>query len=204
MTRSQTHDDEPSRTAIGWQLVLLRALASHAGALAVGIENRLEAFTPDALNEGTGAALSSGELGQVVEGALELQDLSDVVGVIAGSFPSHDELLVLSADEIAEEAARVLSAGSAHRRGVVLSAQLLTPRTGFGALADAITSDTSLVSRWGSLTVRELLTAFRDCEPLLIRRVCKAAGIHPDDEWATLSFDAITRVADAVRSAADA
>jgi hypothetical protein len=97
-----------------------------------------------------------------------------------------------------------LSAGSAHRRGVVLSAQLLTPRAGFGALADAITSDPSLASRWGVLTVHELLTAFRDCDALLVRRVCRAAGIHPDNEWLTLDPDARKRVGDALRSAADA
>jgi hypothetical protein len=203
MSRPQERDDEPSRAAIGWRLVLIRDLASHAGALAIGIEDRLEAFDADALNEGNGAALSATELHQVVEGALELQDLSDVVGVIAATFPSHDELLVLSAEEIAEEAARVLSAGSAHRRGVVLSARLLTPGTGFISLADAITSDPALVSLWGSLTVRELLTAFRECDALLMRRVCRAARIHPDDEWATLDVDAIRRVAEALRSAAD-
>lgn len=203
MTCTQEHDDEPLGAAVGWRLVLLRALASHAGALAVGIEGRLDAFTPDALNEGNGAMLGSTELHRVAEAGLELQDLSDVVGVIAGGLPSSGELLVLSAEEIADEAARVLSEGSGHRRGVVLSAQLLTPRMGFPALANAITSDTSLVSRWGSLTVRELLTAFRQCEPLLIRRVCRAAGIHPDDEWATLDFPTIMRVANTLRSATD-
>jgi hypothetical protein len=204
MTRRQQHDDETSRSALGWQLVLLRALVSHAGALTVGIEGRLDAFHPDALNGGQGVALSSAELNQVIDGALELQDLSDVIGVIAGSVASSDEPLVLSAEEIADEAACALSAGSAHRRGVVLSAQLLTPRGGFGALADAITSDTSLVSRWGSLTVRELLTAFRNDDALLVRRVCRFARIHPDDEWATLDLKAVARVADALRSAADA
>jgi len=203
MSRPQDHNDD-TRSTLGWQLVLLRELASHAGALAVGIEDRLEAFDPDALNEGTGAALSAAELNQAVDGALELQDLSDVIGVIASSLPPQDELLVLSADDIAEEAGRALSAGSAHRRSVVLSARLLTPSAGFGALADAITSDASLVSRWGSLTVRELLTAFRECDPLLIRRVCSAAAVHPDSEWATLDFNAITRVGDALRSTGNA
>ena len=204
MTSPQEHDDELPRATLGWQLVLLRALASHAGALAVGIEGRLEAFHPDALNSGEGVALDSAELNQVVDGALELQDLADVIDVIAGSLPSADELLVLSAEEVADEAARALSAGSAHRRGVVLSAQLLTPGVGFPALADAITSDTSLVSRWGALTVRELLTAFRDCDALLLRRICRAARIHPDDEWATLEYDAVLRVAEVLRSAANA
>jgi hypothetical protein len=194
-------DEEAARSALGWQLVLLRALASHAGALAVGIEGRLDAFHPDALMGGQPVALSSAELNQVIDGALELQDLSDV---IAGSFPSPDESLVLSKEEIAEEAARALSAGSAHRRGVVLSAQLLKPPVGFAALADAITSDASLASRWGALTVRELLTAFRDSDALLVRRVCRAARVHPNDEWATLDLGAVVRVADALRSAADA
>ncbi len=197
-------NDEPPRAARGWQLVLLRALASHAGALSAGIERRLGAFHPTALNDGQGVALSSTELNQVVDNALELHDVSDVLGVIAGSFPSPDPELVLSAEEIAEEAARVLGAGSAHRRAVVLSAQLLTSREGFRALAEAIMSDVSLVSRWGALTVRELLTAFRDCDALLIRRVCRAARVQPDDEWATLDFDAVVRVADALRAAADA
>jgi hypothetical protein len=204
MTRQHEHDDESSQTALGWQLVLLRQLASHAGALAIGIEQELEAFDPDVLNEGTGVALGSSELNHVIDAALELHDLSDVVGVIAGGFLTQGEMLVLSAEEIAEEAARALSAGSAHRCGVILSARLLTPSAGFGALADAITSDTGLVSRWGSLTVRELLTAFRECEPLLIHRVCKAARIHPDDAWATLDFDKVARVADALRAATNA
>jgi hypothetical protein len=204
MTPPQDQDDELSHAARAWQLVLLRALASHAGALAVGIERRLDAFHPAALNDGQRVVLSSADLGQVIDSALELQDVSDVVDVIASSFPSPDETLLLSAEEIADEAARVLGAGSAHRRAVVLSAQLLTPRAGFGALADAISSDASLVSRWGTLTVRELLAAFRDCDALLIRRVCRAARIHPDDAWATLDFDAVVRVADALRSASDA
>ena len=200
MARPQDHNDALPRAALGWQLVLLRALASHAGALAVGIEGRLDGFHPDALHGGDGVAVSSAELSRAIDGALELQDLAEVVGVIAGGFPSRDEPLVLSA----EEAARALRAGSAHRRAVVLSAQLLTPRVGFGALADAITTDTSLVSRWGVLTVRELLTAFRDRDALRVRRVCRAARVHPDDVWATLDFDAVVRVADALRSAADA
>ena len=205
MACPQDYDDEPPRATLGWQLVLLRALASHAGALAVGIEGRLVGFHPDALHGGgDGVALSSAELSQAIDGALELQDLAEVVGGIAGGFPSPDEPLVLSAEEVADEAARALRAGSAHRRAVVLSAQLLTPQAGFGALADAITSDTSLVSRWGALTVRELLTAFRDRDALRVRRVCRAARVHPDDAWATLDFDAIVRVADALRSAADA
>jgi hypothetical protein len=204
MTSPQEHDDEVPRAALGWQLVLLRALATHAGTLAVGIERRLEGFHPDALNSGEDVALGSAELNQVVDGALELQDLADVIGVIAGSLPSANELLVLSAEEVAGEAARALSAGSAHRRGVVLSAQLLRPGVGFPALADAITSDTSLVSRWGALTVGDLLTAFRDCDALLVRRVCRAARIHPDDEWATLDYDAVVRVAGVLRSAANA
>lgn len=204
MTSSQEHDDELPRATIAWQLVLLRALASHAGALAVGIEGRLNAFQPDALNSGEGVALSATELDQVIDGALELQDLADVIGVIAGSFRASDALLVLSAEEVADEAAHALRAGSAHRRGVVLSAQLLKPAVGFVALADAISSDTSLASRWGALTVRELLTAFRDCDDLLVRRVCRAARIHPDAEWATLEYDAVVRVADALRSVANA
>jgi hypothetical protein len=204
MTSPQEHDDEVPQATLGWQLVLLRALASHAGALAAGIEGRLNAFQPDSLNSGASIALSASELNQVIDGALELQDLSDVIGVIAGGFPAADPLLVMSAQEVADEATRVLRAGSAHRRGVVLSAQLLTPSVGFAALADAISSDTSLVSRWGALTVRELLTAFRDCDDLLVRRVCHAARIHPDAEWATLEYDAVVRVADALRSVANA
>jgi hypothetical protein len=204
MTSLQEHHDELPRATLAWQLVLLRALASHAGALAVGIEGRLDAFQPDALNSGEGVALSSAELNQVIDDALELQDLSDVIGVIAGGFPAADALLVLSAAEVADEAARTLRAGSAHRRGVVLSAQLLTPAAGFAALADAISSDTSLVSRWSALTVRKLLTAFRDCDDLLVRRVCRAARIHPDAEWATLEYDTVVRVADALRSVANA
>ena len=201
---SEQHDDETPRPALGWQLVLLRALASDAGALAAGIEGLLDAFHPDALNVGRGVSLSVTELNQVVDSALELQDLSDVLGVIAGSFPSPDAPLALTSEEIANEAARALSAGSAHRRGVVLSAQLLTPRVGFCALSDAITSDPSLPSRWGALTVRELLTAFRDSNALLLRPVCRAAGIYPDKEWSTLDLDALKRVGDALRSAADA
>lgn len=204
MPRPQDHDDQPPRAALGWQLVLLRALASHASALSVGIEGRLDGFHPDALHGGGGVALSSAELGLAIDGALELQDLAEVVGVIAGGFPSLDMPLVLSAEEIADEAARALRAGSAHRRAVVLSAQLLTPNAGFGALADAITSDTRLVSRWGALTVRELLTAFRDRDALRVRRICRTARVHPDDVWATLDFDAVVRVADALRSASDA
>lgn len=202
MTHLHECDGDDPRAALGWQLVLLRALASHAGALSAGIESRLVAFHPEALTGGQHVALSSAELNQVVDGALELQDLSDVIGVIADSFPSPDESLVLSAEEVAEEAARVLRAGSAHRRGVVLSAQLLRPSVGFAALADAIASDTSLVSRWGSLTLRELLTAFRDSDALLVRRVCRAAGVHPDDEWARLDLDAVVRIGGALRSAA--
>ncbi|HKG38108.1 MAG TPA: hypothetical protein VKB25_03895 [Conexibacter sp.] len=204
MASPPAHDDDLPRASLGWQLVLLRALASHAGALANGIEGRLAAFDPEALNGGEGVALRSAELNQVVDGALELQDLADVIGVIAGSLPSAEELLVLSAEEVADEAARALRAGSAHRRAVVLSAQLLRPATGFPALADAITSDTSLVTRWDTLTVRELLTAFRDCDAPLLQRTCRAAGIQPDDEWATLEYDAVVRVATALRSAADA
>jgi hypothetical protein len=204
MTSPQEHDDELPRATLAWQLVLLRALASHAGALAIGIEGRLDGFQPDSLNSGEGIALSSAELDQVIDGALELQDLSDVIGVIAGSLPAADALLVLSAEEVADEAARALRAGSAYRRGVLLSAQLLKPAAGFAALADAISSDTSLVSRWGALTVRELLTAFRDCDDLLVRRVCRGARIHPDAEWATLEYDAVVRVADALRSVANA
>lgn len=204
MSRLHEDDDEAPRSTLGWQLVLLRALASHAGALATGIEGRLDAFHPGALTGGQRVALRSAELNQVIDGALELQDLSDVIGVIADSFPSPDESLVLSVEEIAQEAARVLNAGSAHRRGVVLSAQLLKPPVGFAALADAITSDTSLASRWGALTVRELLTAFRDSNVLLVRRVCRAARVHPEDEWATLDHDAVVRVAGALRSAANA
>jgi hypothetical protein len=204
MTSSQGHDDELPRATLAWQLVLLRALASDAGALAAGIEDRLSAFRPDTLNSGEGVVLSAAELNQVIDGALELQDLSDVIGVIAGSFPAADALLVLTTEEVADEAAHALRAGSAHRRGVVLSEQLLTPAAGFAALADAISSDTSLVSRWGALTVRELLTAFRDCDDLLVRRVCRAARIHPDAEWATLEYDAVVRVADALRAAANA
>lgn len=204
MPSPPAQDDDLPRASLGWQLVLLRALASHAGALAVDIEGRLDAFHPDALNSGEGVALSSAELNQVVDGALELQDLADVIGVIAGSLPSADELLVLSAEEVADQAARALRAGSAHRRGVVLSAQLLTPGVGFPALADAITSDTSLVTRWDALTVGELLTAFRDCDAPLLHQICRAARIHPDDEWASLEYDAVVRVATALRSAADA
>ena len=202
MTHLHECDDDDPRAALGWQLVLLRALASRAGALSAGIEGRLDVFHPDALTGGQRVALSSAELNQVIDGALELQDLSDVIGVIADSFASPDESLELSAEQVAKEAARVLRAGSAHRRGVVLSAQLLKPTVGFAALADAITSDASLASRWGALTLRELLTAFRDSDALLVRRVFRAARVHPNDEWATLDLAAVARVADALRSAA--
>ncbi|HZV74069.1 MAG TPA: hypothetical protein VFF79_10170 [Conexibacter sp.] len=200
------HDDaeDVSEPGIGWQLALLRHCVHETRSLAGAIEGALAAFDPDGLNAGSGVVLSAGALGQVAEDVMELQDLADLAGVIAGGLPSRWDSLVLSAEDVGDEAELALRAGSGYRRSVALSACLLRHRSGFHALADALASEPGLVSRWGTLTVRELLTGFRDGDTALTRRVCVAAAIHPDTEWADLDAREVARVADALRGAADA
>jgi hypothetical protein len=204
MSRQHRRDDDSSTDpATGWKLVLLRQHTREARSLATRLEDLLSAFDPNALGAGNGATLGSVELSRAVEAALDFQEKADIVGVIAGGIAARRDALVLTSHDLADESARALRAGSADSASVVLSARLLTPREGFGALADAITSDVGILSDWGALTVRDLLAAFHESDAALVRRVCLLADIHPDTGWADLDVSAIARMSDALRDAAD-
>jgi len=187
---------------IGWQLLRLRHAACEARAIAGDMEDELDAFDPDEVNAGSGVVMSLGELAHVAEQAHALQDLADVAGVIAGGLGRQLESVVLSAEDLAQGAQLALRAGSGDRASVVLSARMLGTRVGFAAVADAITTEPGLVSRWGTLTVRDLLAGFRDSEPALTRRMCVESGVHPDTEWASLDVAELDRLASQLRGAA--
>lgn len=200
------HDDSEQVTGpgIGWKLVHLQHCARAARALAGDIEEALEAFDPPAINAGNGVVMSRGDLDRVAESSLALQDVVDVAAVIAGGLDAQREMVVLSAEDFAEEAERALRLGSGDRATILLSASLLSRQIGFPALADAITGEPGLVSRWGSLTVGELLTGFRDGDAGLTQLVCRESHVESRVEWSTLEVPELERLASQLRGAHDA
>ncbi|HZV75136.1 MAG TPA: hypothetical protein VFF79_15585 [Conexibacter sp.] len=186
---------------VAWACARLLAMARTAATRSAQLDARLHAFDAAAALAAGGAALAAAELDRIVTDVFALQDGADVMGSVANRLRGRDESVVVARDELRAEAVRAFAAGSADRSFVLFAAGMLTTGEGFPALADALTANVSLMSEWGDLSVRDLLSAFHASDPTRARRVSSTALIHPDAPLASLDSDMIQRLAEALRRA---
>lgn len=199
------HDDSENMAepTIGWRLLLLHQCVNELHGLAGGLAEALQALDPEVITGGGKVELSVTGLDRIMENLEILQDQADLAGSIGGSLGAQREAVALDAGDLREQAERALRMGTGHSASVMLSASLLSPRVGFPALANAITVEPELVSEWGSLTIRDLLSRFHGGNPALTRRICVASDLHADTEWATLDMPELDRLARQLRGAVD-
>lgn len=202
MNRDHRNDtDQLNDAQAGWECARLLAMTRTAAKRAAQLEAQLQAFDAATLHAEDGAALSASELDRLITDVFALQDGVDVMGFVANGLRGREEELIVAGDELRAEAARALSAGSADRSFVMLAAAMLTTAEGFPPLADALTADACFVAEWGDISVRDLLAAFHESDPMRARRVCLTALVHPDAPLSSLDLDAMRRLADALRIA---
>lgn len=102
--------------------------------------------------------------------------------------------------ELERAAADALAIGSRDVVLVQLAARLLRRTDGFPALATGIKADSRAVSRWGWVTIADVLTCFRDGgEQVSPASICALARVGPEACWSRLSARDLARVTWALR-----
>lgn len=197
--RSDT--DRLNDAEAAWECARLLMMARTAAERAARLETELQAFDAAELRTKDSAVLTAAELDRLITDVFALQDGVDVMAFAANRLRGRDHSLVVPGDDLRAEAARALAAGSADPSFVLHAAGMLTSAAGFPALADALTADARFVAEWSNVSVRDLLTAFQESDPMRARRVCLTALVHPEAPMSSLDFVAIQRLADALRAA---
>jgi hypothetical protein len=189
----------PSRGAaatVAWRLVKAAKLVREAEVVVRRLLPEFDGLAPEHLLHGD-VVIGQPSFDRMVAGIFDLEDTLDGLRML-----SFDEVaianvaLVASADEVAEQAAADLEAGSGDPSAMILAASVMTPDRGFPALAIGLSTDH--VKMWGDTTVTDILGSFRNAPSGLISRISRSAGIEPTTRWQDMNVQQLSRIASAL------
>ncbi len=175
----------------GWILVqvadLMRSLEAHTDA---GLRKLTD--LDGELQSGAEVTVDRESLGQLRDAVGEVVQRAERAEQLLDALPADP--ILANYQTVADAAARDLAEGILDRETARLASTLLTWRQGWPALAESLRT-TDVFHAWNDTTVADVLGAFRDVSPHLVRLIATRAALAPGTELSSCTTEQIAQLA---------